>query len=283
MARIWQLISSSFSIWFAVNASQMSAAMTYFTMLSLAPLLVIALAIAGVFFSDRYAQQEIVENVQLFTSADIAETVAALITNTSHPQSGFFAGMISLAILVFSASGVFSQLQEAFDNIWGVPIEDRQGIWMSVKSRLAGILMVIVVGFLLITTLAISTAVGTVSNLLIEVQPGLTTWLAVADRSVSFFLMPPILLLIFWLIPKANVCWRDVWPAAILTALLLSMSRYLIEFYLRFSTTSEIYGAAGSLVVLLIWIYISGMVLFYGAAFSRAWSETFGSRQHVDP
>ena len=257
----------------------MSAAVTYFTMLGLAPLLVIAVAIAGLFFGDRYAQQEIIENVQLFTTADIAETVATVIANTSHRKSGYFAGAISVAILVFGASGVFSQLQEAFNLIWGVPLEERQGIWKTVKARLTGILMVIVTGFLLVTTLAISMAVAAVSNMFTEVQPEWKSWLAFADRSVSFFLMPPILFLLFWLIPRANVCWRDVWPAAMLTALLLSLSRYLIEFYLRFSTTSEVYGAAGSLVVLLIWIYINGMVLFYGAAFSRAWSETFGSRQ----
>ena len=90
--------------------------------------------------------------------------------------------------------------------------------------------------------------------------------------------MPLVLSLMFWLIPKTKINWRDVWPAAMLTALMLSLSRYLIEFYLRFSTTSEVYGAAGSLVVLLIWIYMCGLFLFYGAAFSRAWSETFGSR-----
>jgi membrane protein len=134
-----------------------------------------------------------------------------------------------------------------------------------------------------LTTLAISTAVATISSLFTDVHPGWKTWLAIADRSVSFFLMPLILFLLFWLIPQAKVCWRDVWPAAMLTALLLSLSRYLIEFYLKFSTTSEVYGAAGSLVVLLIWIYISGLVLFYGAAFSRAWSETFGSRQDLGP
>ena len=255
----------------------MAAAMTYFGMLSLAPLLVIAIAIAGSFFGDAVARKEIIEQVNLFTTDEIANTVGNLIANASTPQSGFLAGTISVAILVFGASGAFSQLQETFNEIWDVPDEERQGIWLTVKARLIGILMVIIAGFLLLTTLGLSTAVTAITSLFHEINPRFQSWLGLADRGVSFLLMPLVLSLMFWLIPKASIQWRDVWPASMLTALLLSLSRYLIEFYLRFSTTSEVYGAAGSLVVLLIWIYISGLILFYGAAFSRAWAETFGS------
>ena len=255
----------------------MAAAMTYFGMLSLAPLLVIAIAIAGPFFGDTTAQEEIIEQVKLFTTDEIANTIGSLIANASSPNSGFLAGTISVAILVFGASGVFSQLQGTFNEIWDVPDDELGGIWLTVKARLIGILMVIVAGCLLMITLALSAAVSAVTNLFHELPPRIHTWLGLADRGVSFLLMPLILSLIFWLIPKVKIKWSDVWPAAMLTALLLSLSRFLIEFYLKFSTTSEVYGAAGSLVVLLIWIYISGLILFYGAAFSRAWAETFGS------
>ena len=258
----------------------MAAAMTYFGMLSLAPLLVIAIAIAGSFFGDSMAQEEIIEQVKLFTTDEIANTVGGLIKNATSPRSGFLAGTISVCVLVFGASGVFSQLQETFNEIWGVPNEDRQGIWLTVQARLIGILMVIIAGCLLLTTLGLSATVTAISNLF--ENPNLRTWLELADRGISFLLMPLVFSLIFWLIPKAKIKWSDVWPAAMLTALLLSLSRYLVEFYLRFSTTSEVYGAAGSLVVLLIWIYMSGLVLFFGAAFSRAWAETFGSH-YRDP
>ena len=277
MKHIWNLIYSSFSIWAGARSSSMAAAMTYFGMLSLAPLLVIAIAIAGSFFGDALAQEEIIEQVKLFTTEEIASIVGNLIANATTPQSGFLAGSVSVAILVFGASGVFSQLQETFNEIWDVPDEERQGIWLTVKARLIGILMVIIAGCLLLTTLGLSTAVAAVTNLFHEIHPRIETWLGLADRGISFLLMPLVLSLLFWLIPKAKIQWSDVWPAAMLTALLLSLSRYLIEFYLRYSTTSEVYGAAGSLVVLLIWIYISGLILFYGAAFSRAWAETFGS------
>ena len=272
MQHVWRLIYRSFWIWSSARSSRMAAAMTYFGMLSLAPLLVIAIAIAGSFFGDSLAQEEIIEQVKLFTTDDIANTVGGLIKNASSPRSGFLAGTISVCVLVFGASGVFSQLQETFNEIWGVPDEDRKGIWLTVQARLIGILMVIIAGCLLLTTLGLSATVTAISNLF--ENPSLRTWLELTDRGVSFLLMPLVLSLIFWLIPKAKIKWSDVWPAAMLTALLLSLSRYLVEFYLRFSTTSEVYGAAGSLVVLLIWIYTSGLVLFYGAAFSRAWAET---------
>lgn len=280
ISRIWTLIKSSFFIWGKARASRMSAAMTYFSMLSLAPLLVIAIAIAGLFYTDVEARQEVVEQVTLLTDENIANTVDGLIANATRPESGLFAGIASVAVLLFGASGVFSQLQDTFNEIWEVPADKRQGIWMTVQSRLIGILMVVVAGFLLLTTLGLSTAVSAVSNLFAD-WPQLKSWLELADRGVSFLLIPTIISLLFWLIPRTEIRWHDVWPAAMLTALFLSLSRYLIEMYLKYSTTSEVYGAAGSLVVLLIWIYVSGLVLFYGAAFSRAWAETFGSRKDV--
>lgn len=252
--------------------------MTYFGMLSLAPLLVIAIAIAGPFFGDHLAQEEIIEQAKLFTTDEIATTIGELIANTTSPQSGFLAGSISVVVLVFGASGVFSQLQETFNEIWEIPNEERQGIWLTVKTRLIGILMVFIAGCLLLTTLGLSAAVTAVSSMIDDIPPQVENWLGYTDRGISFLLMPVILSVMFWLIPKTKIQWSEVWPAAMLTALLLSISRYLVEFYLRFSTTSEVYGAAGSLVVLLIWIYMTGLILFYGAAFSRAWAETFGSR-----
>ncbi len=278
--RIWKLIASSFTIWGKASASRMSAAMTYFSMLSLAPLLVIAIAIAGLFYADEVAQQEIIEQVTLLTDEKIARTVNGLITNASRPESGLFAGIVSVCVLVFGASGVFSQLQETFNEIWEVPVDKRQGFWMTVRTRLTGILMVFVAGVLLLTTLGLSTAVSAVSNVFHD-WPQLKSWLELADRGVSFLLIPILISLLFWLIPRTEISWHDVWPAAMLTAIFLSISRYLIELYLKFSTTSEVYGAAGSLVMLLIWIYMSGLVLFYGAAFSRAWAETFGSRKEI--
>ena len=268
----------TFQIWGQAQASRMSAAMTYFTMLSLAPLLVIAIAIAGFVYDGQIAEQQIIEQVNVVTTPAVAETVAGLIKNATKPGSGLLAGSISLCILLYGASGVFSQLYDTFNDIWQIPVESRMGIRFTIEKRLIGVAMVLVVGVLLIATLSVGSAISYLNRLVHDSYPQLTTWLSLADRSLSFLLMPLIFSLVFWFVPATKIKWLDVWPAGLLTAMLVAASRYLIDYYLTLSSTSEVYGAAGSLVVLLVWVYMTGLVVFFGASFSHAWAETFGSR-----
>lgn len=252
----------------------MAAALTYFTMLSLAPLLMMAIAIAGFVFGDQLAEEEILEQATRFTTPEIASIVAGLIHNASQPASGIVAGTISIFVLLFAASGVFSQLHDTFNDIWNLPPEKTSGFFFLIKQRLVGVGMVLIAGVVLLATIILSTAIASLT----EAYPATKFWLNLADRGVSYLLIPFLLATIYWLIPSTKIEFRDVIPAAMLTAILVSISRYFIDLYLGFSSTSEVYGAAGSLVVLLIWIYINGLVVFYGASFSRAWAETFGSR-----
>ena len=281
--RVWKLVKTSFVIWSRANSSRMAAALTFFTVLSLAPLLLMAIGIAGFIYGDQVAEQEIIQRVSEFTSSEIAAIVGSLIKNASlQPESGLIASTISLAILLFAASGVFSQLHDTFNEIWYVPIEDRSGWWFLVRTRLIGIALVFIAGILLLATIILSTALETFGDWWVEFYPNAVRWILLADRGVAFLLTPLVLSLFFWLLPATKIHWRDVWPAGLLTAALIALSRYLIGFYLRFSSTSEAYGAASSLVVLLIWVYITGMVIFYGAAFSHAWAQVFGSRSGDD-
>lgn len=254
--------------------------MTYYTMLSLAPLLMIAIAIAGYVFDDQLVESEIIQSVKAVSSTEIAETVAGLIRNAKDPSSGWVAGMISLMVLLYGASGIFTQLFDTFNDIWQVPPASRSGLRFNIQKRLVGVMMVLVAGFLLIGTLALGSVISYLNQLVDGKYPQLTTWLNLADRGLSFILMPFVLSLIFWFFPTRKMRWTDVWPAAGLTAAMLAASRYLIDFYLQFSTTSEVYGAAGSLVVLLVWVYITGLVVFFGASFSCAWTQLFGSHSN---
>lgn len=274
LKRTWTLIASSIQIWSEAKASRMAAALTYFTMLSLAPLLMMAIAMAGFVFGDKLAENEILEQATRFTTPEIASIVAGLIHNASQPSSGIVAGAISILVLLFAASGVFSQLHDTFNDIWSLPPEKTSGFFFLIKQRLVGVGMVLVAGIILLATIILSTAIASLT----EAYPATKSWLNLADRGVSYLLIPFLLANMYWLIPSTKIEFRDVIPAAMLTAVLVSGSRYFIDLYLGFSSTSEVYGAAGSLVVLLIWIYINGLVVFYGAAFSRAWTETFGSR-----
>jgi membrane protein len=262
----------------------MSAAMTYYTMLSLAPLLLIAITISGLIFEQDMVESEIVDTVAMFTTDSVAQTVASLISNATNaqklrPKTGLITGGISLLVLLYGASGVFAQLRDTFNQIWQVPIQDRMGFKVTVKERLIGISMVLIAGILLLMATFLDIAAGEVSNFVRDGYPTVLTFIHLVNRSISFLFLPIVLGLLFWLIPSISVKFQDVWVAAMLTALLLAASRYLIDAYLRFSSTSELYGSAGSLVVLLIWVYMTGLVIFYGASFSHAWANTFGSRR----
>ena len=274
--RPWKLITRTCSIWINVNASRMSAALTYFTMLSLAPTLMIAVAIASYVYQPHLAKAEIVQHLSTVTNPDIANYVASLIEHANKPGAGFIAGAISLMILLFAASGVFTQLCDTFDDIWEVSLEGK-GFWYSVQKRLVGVGMVIVVGLLLIAALVLDSAITYLNELAVG-YPRLVGWLGLADRSLSFLLMPVVFAILFWFLPSTKIQWRDIWPAAVLTACLVAASRYLIGFYLKFSTTSEIYAASSTLVVLLIWVYMTGLVVFFGASLSYAWAQVYGSR-----
>ena len=276
LSKIWQLVFGSFKIWSDARASQMAAAMTYYSMLSLAPTLIISIAIASYIFDDRLAEQEILAAIEKFTTPDIAETIAGLIRRANLPKSGFWAGSFSIGIFIFGASGVFSQLYDTFNYIWHVDGK-KQGFWFSLQKRGIGILMVLFVGLLLIGALVLNSVEAYVAQL-VEGQAFLLSWLKLADRGLSFLLLPVVFSLMFWFVPATKIRLSDVIPAGVLTAMLVLGSRYIIQLYLQFSSTSEVYGAAGSLVVMLIWIYITCLAVFFGAAFSHAWSNTFGSR-----
>jgi|TARA_B110000495_G_C23038530_1_gene621369 membrane protein len=277
LKRIWQLITMTFSIWAESNASRMAAALSYYTMLSLAPCLMMAIAIAGYIYEDSVVESEIVRQVKLISSPEIAETVKGLIQRASQPRSGLVAGTVSVCVLVFAASGVFTQLYDTFNDIWGVSYQGLEGLLFTIRKRLIGVGMVLVVGVMLIGAL-ITDSIMTYLSTMMEDYPQLVTSLSLFDRSLSFLLMPLVFMLMFWFFPATKIHWKDVWPAGILTAALVAGSRYLIGFYLKFSTTSEVYGAMGSLVVILIWVYITGLMVFFGASFSHAWADTFGSR-----
>lgn len=276
LQRLGKLITRTCSIWINVNASRMSAALTYFTMLSLAPTLMIAIAIASYVYQPHLAKAEIVQHLSTVTTPEIADYVASLIQHANKPGAGFIAGVISLLILLFAASGVFTQLCDTFDDIWDVSLQGK-GYWYSVQKRFVGVAMVIVVGLLLIAALVLDSVITYLNELAVG-YPRLIVWLGLADRSLSFLLMPVVFAMLFWFLPSTKIQWRDIWPAAVVTACLVAASRYLIGFYLKFSTTSEIYAASSTLVVLLIWVYMTGLVVFFGASLSYAWAQIYGSR-----
>ncbi len=247
--------------------------MTFYTILSLAPMLMIAVAIAGYLYDFDEVQKEIIEQLAQVADQQTVDTVEGLVRNATQPKAGLVAGTISLLISLLGASGVFSQLYETFNDIWDVPNEDRSGWWFMVQKRLIGIGVVILIGVLLVATLVLSSVIAYINTLVQDTAPQVESWLNLADQGLMYLLMPLVFTALFWFFPATEVKFRDVWPAAIVTAFLIGASRYLVGFYLRFSSTSEVYGAAGSLVVLLIWLYIVGLCLFFGASFCYSYGR----------
>lgn len=276
--KIFKVVQDSFQIWSKAKASLMAAALTYYTMLSLSPILILAVAIAGRVYGESLVEGELLSQIADFTSAEVANTVKELITNTSQPETGFVASLLSFGVLFFGASGVFTMVSDTFNIIWGVPYDDRSGFWYSLQQRLIGVAMVLSVGLLLLASILISTLIAAVGAWTTTMLPAVSGSLYLAERGITFLLVPLIFMGINRGLPNAKMTWWDVMIPSFITAMLVLGSRSLINFYLQFSSTSAVYGAAGSLVVLLAWVYMIGLIVFYGAALCRAFAEQFGSR-----
>ncbi|MEM9773421.1 MAG: YihY/virulence factor BrkB family protein [Chloroflexota bacterium] len=278
LVKIYAVFVNSFEIWGEAKASMMAAALTYYSMLSLSPILVLAVAIAGRVYGDTLVEGELLNQIAEFTSQEVANTVEELITNTSQPETGFVASALSFGVLFFGASGVFTMVSDTFNIIWGVPYDDRSGFWYSLQQRLIGVSMVLSVGLLLLVSILISTVISIVSEWTTDLIPAISGDLYLLERSITFLLVPLIFMAINRGLPRTKMTWWDVMIPSFITGMLVLGSRSLINLYLQFSSTSAVYGAAGSLVVLLAWVYMIGLIVFYGAALCRAFAEQFGSR-----
>ncbi len=249
-----ELIVGPFREWGRDNASTLAAALAYFAVMSLVPLLLIIVIITGYFLKTNTAVDQLTSQVGRFTSLEIASFIKSLITQSNNASHGFVASIISIVTLLLGASGVFSQLQSSLNKIWNVPPKTQAGIKKTIKNHLVSFLMVIAIGFLFLVFLLID---AFVSILISNIPAGSQnrTIAVVANSVVLFILLTVLIAFIFRVVPDKEITWGDVWLGAAVTAVLFLVGRYLIGFYLSFNKTASGYGAAGSLIVLLIWIY----------------------------
>ena len=278
--KLFDFIAQSFRIFGRARATIMAAALTYYTLLSLSPILILTVAIAGYFYGESLVQGEVLGQIAQFTSQDVADTVADLITNTSRPESGITASILSFLVLFYGASNLFTMLHDTFNIIWDVPYSHRSTWWYTIRQRLIGVAMVLSVGLLLLAVMILGSVLGALRGYVATEFPNLSGTLFLVERSITFLLVPLIFTGINRALPDSDVTWWDVLIPSFITAMLLLGSRSLISLYLQFSSTSAVYGAAGSLVVLLAWVYMMGLIVFYGAALCKAFAEQFGSQQN---
>ncbi len=267
--------------WSRDRASILAAGLAYYAIFSLAPLLVIAIAVAGLVFGEAAAQDQIVDMISGSVGPEVAVTIQLIIKNASQNSSGVWATGLSIGLLLLGASGVFNQLKRALNTIWGIRPEPKNGIIALLKARALSFSMVLLVGFLLLVSLASRTVMAALDAYLSEWLPQLAQ-ISRLEFLVSLGMITLLFAIIFKSLPDASIAWRDVLLGAGVTALLFGLGEYLIGLYLSRGVDSP-YGAAGSLVVLLLWIYYSAQILLFGAEFTQVYANKYGSRVRPSP
>jgi membrane protein len=276
---VWELLKDTGLRWWDNQGMRLGAAVAFYSMLSLAPLVVVVMAVAGLLFGQKAAQGELVEQMRGLAGDQGAEVIQTLLANAyQQPGTGIFATILGVAVLLFSAAGVFNELQDGLNTIWDVPPRVSGGMWEMIKARFLSFSMVLGVAFLLIVSLVVSAALAAVGKYAGAQQSHLASVMRVLHLLLSIGLLGVLFALMFKLLPDARITWRDTWIGGMVTAALFGVGKYLIGLYLGSSTIGSAYGAAGSFAVFLAWAYWSAQIFFFGAAFTRAYADRFGSR-----
>jgi membrane protein len=277
IASIWDLVKTTFSEWLADNATRLGAALAYYTMLSVAPLLVIVTTIAGLIFGQEAAQGQLVQEMTDMVGPQGATAIQAMLKHAYHPTTGIIASIIGVIVLLLGATGVFVELQDSLNTIWGVTTQAAGGVWGFIRTRLLSFVMILVFGFLLLVSLVLSATLAGLGHYLSGAHP--TFLFQALNFLVSLAVVTVLFALIFKLLPDVHVSWKDVWIGAIVTGVLFTIGKFLIGLYLGNSSLGSTYGAAGSLAVFLVWVYYSALILFFGAEFSQVYARRYGTHQ----
>jgi membrane protein len=265
---LWFTLKQTFWAWNDHEAPRLGAALSFYTMLSLAPLVILVIAVASLIFGHSAAQNEIIRQVQGIMGAEGAKAVRTVIEHGQEPV-GVFASVIGAITLLVGASGAFTELQSALNKIWDVQPKHGSGVANVIKLRLFSFGMVLAVGFLLIVSLVITAGLAVLGKFFGEILPMPELLMHTINFVISFAGISALFALIFKYVPEARIEWKDVWEGAIATALLFTIGKSLIGLYLGKAAVGSAYGAAGSLIVVIVWVYYSAMIFFFGAEFAH--------------
>ena len=273
---VTDLFKEAFSAFMRDEALTRAAALAYYTVLSLAPLLVIVIAVAGIAFGAESVRAQILAQISQLVGEDAAKTIATMMQKASQPSKSIPAAVIGLATLLFGAGGVFGYLHDMLNKIWAVPKKEGGGIWKAVKDRFLSLAMVLGTGFLLLVSLVVSAGLSAAGK---QFGDDLGILFNVAHQLVSWAVIGLLFALIFRFLPDTRIAWRDVWIGAGITSLLFVIGQFLIGLYLGRSSVASVYGGAASLLIVLLWTYYSGLILFFGAEVTQVFANKYGSRR----
>lgn len=278
------LLKLSYQDWKEDKASRLSAALAYYTIFSLAPMLLIILAVTSLLWSRDAVQAQVLNQVEGLVGAEGRTFISDLLTSASSPARGILGTIAGVVTLIFGALGVFNELHNALNTIWEVEEEKEtksgfiEGIKKILFGRLLSFGMILGIGFLLLVSLVISAGLSAMQETIGNAIPLSEILLQILNLIISVGVITVLFALIFKFLPDAEIAWRDVWMGAFVTAVLFSLGKFLIGLYLGNSTVGSSFGAAGSLVLLLLWIYYSAQILLFGAEFTQVYANKFGSK-----
>ncbi|MEM8505290.1 MAG: YihY/virulence factor BrkB family protein [Cyanobacteria bacterium P01_D01_bin.1] len=268
---ILSLLKEAFGGWQEDRVSLLAAALAYYTVLSIAPLIVIAIALAGTVFGADAAQGEIVNTLEGLIGEQGAQVIESIVRNAAQPELNSAASIFGAIALLISASGLFSHLQAALNIVWNVEAKKNRNLWAVLCKRLLSFGMVLAIALLLLASLLASAAISTLSQLDADFLPNISSLWQWVDGFASLCIVVLLFALIYKYLPDVELSWKDVWTDAIITAALFILGKYLLGFYISRSSIGSAYGAAGSLVVFLVWIFYSTQILLFGAELTQAY------------
>lgn len=280
VGKIFSMLKETVKEWSADKAPRLGAALAYYTVFSIAPLVIIAILIAGLVFDN--AQAQIVAEIKSLVGDKGGAAIESMIEAAQKPVESAVATVLAFGTLLFGAAGVFIQLKDAFNTIWNVPQPKSSGIWGFVRKYFLSFSMVLGIGFLLLVSLLLEAGLAVVGRFFEDRLPGATIIMPAMGLVVSFGIITLLFALLFKFLPDVKVPWRDVWIGAALTTGLFVVGKIGLGVYLGKASVGSAYGAAGSLVLILLWVYYSAQILFFGAEFTQVYSKRHGSRCPLD-
>lgn len=284
---MFNLLKQTVREWRDDAAPRLAASLAYYTTFSLAPLLILIIAIAGLVGGREAAQNQTMAEVQDLLGSDGRQFVQGMIESASRPTTGLTATLIGGVTLLFGALGVFGELQNSLNTIWEVTPKPAKNLWDGIRrfviKRLLSFTMVLGIGFLLLASLVVSAALSALGQYIGNRWPFGDFLLQVLNFLISFLVITLLFGMIFKFLPEIKIAWKDVWLGAAVTSALFTLGKFVIGLYLGRSRVGSTFGAAGSLAILLIWIYYSAQILFFGAEFTQVYANKYGSRIVPDP
>ena len=278
----WALIKRTVAAWVEDYAPSMGAALSYYTVFSLAPMLLIVISVAGMIFGAEAARGEIFGQLRGLMGTDAAKAIEDILTSVSKPTEGIAATTIGIVLLFIGATTVFGELQDALDRIWRAPARDKtSGWWGLVRARLLSFGMILGIAFLLIVSLVLSAATAALGKWWSGAFGSWVVLAQIVNLLVGFVFTTFGFAMIYKIMPRVKVRWHDVWLGAAVTALLFTIGRFLIGLYIGTSGIASGFGAAGSLVIVFVWVYYSAQVFLLGAEFTWVYARTFGSMRQI--